>query len=134
MSFSETTLIEALRNAHPGQRLDFKDIPPADLAHASHSLSTPVKPGKPTPRDQTFNLGPHVKVRQDWWGVQVDVDHTGMQALLEGAGAGSLVAVGVAPLVAGIIVGVVAIWSAFDRGKGVTFYVTWLGVHWFTPL
>jgi hypothetical protein len=134
MSFSENTLIEALKNAQPGERLDFKGIPAAELAQASRNLSSPGKQGKPVTRDQTFDLGPHVKVRQDWWGVQVDVDHVGMQALVAAGGATALAAVGVAPYAAGIIAGVLGIWSAFDRGNGVSFYVGWLGAHWFTPL
>ena len=131
--FSERDLIERLKGATPGEPLDLKDVPLDEIGPASRGLS--VDPERaPVPRDNHADLGPHVHVRQDWWGIQVDVDHTGMLALQKGGAAGALIAVGVNALAAGIIAGVIGIWSAFDQGKGVAFYVTWTGVHWFATL
>jgi hypothetical protein len=131
MTFSETTLFDAIKTAHPGQRLDFKDVPGKEMKDAVRLFSGAPKEAL---AGKTINLGSHVDADTKWWGVEVKVDHQGMQTLQAGSAAALLVTVGVAPFVAGIIAGVVGIWSVFDKGNGVCFYVTWAGVHWFSSL
>ncbi len=130
-SFTEASLLEALRNAKPGQQLDLKDVPRKAMESAISKLSTPST--QVGALADNLDLGPHVKQVSYWWGVRIEVDHQGMLALAAGGAATALAAVGVNAMVAGIIAGVIGIWSAFDRGNGVIFFVTWTGVHWFTP-
>ncbi len=132
-SFTEATLLEALKNAKPGQQLDFNGVPKKAMESAVSKLSMPSKRMASLAND--LDLGPHVKQISYWWGVRVEVDHEGMLALAEGGGAtvALLTALGVTAIAAVVIAGVIGIWSAFDRGNGVIFFVTWAGVHWFTP-
>lgn len=122
-------LLRQIRQTGPGDALDFSELPADEVKRAVSGLT-------PTRAMASVNsLGPHVSVATFWWGVQVDVDHEGMAALQAAGGAlaGMLTALGVPVFAAVIIAGVLAIWSAFDRGNGVIFYVTWTGVHWFAP-
>ena len=140
--FSETQLLDALRTAQPGDRLDFGDVSQYQMEAAVFKLSEASGPQTQTVEQRDANiqrisidLGQHITQRGYWWGVRVELDHDAMQAL---AGGGKEVAdllgtIGVAAIFGMIIAGVIGIWSAFDRGNGVTFFVTWSGVHWFTP-
>jgi hypothetical protein len=128
--FTQVELLERIKQASPNQALDLSDTTSSAVAAAVAQLS-----GQPPEASaEVVNLGNHVTIDTFWWGVQVSVDHEGMTALQAGgsATAGLLTALGVTAIVAVIIAGVIAIWSAFDRGNGVIFYVTWLGVHWFS--
>ncbi len=129
--FTQVELLERIKQALPGQALDLSDTTSSAVLAAVAQLS-----GEPPELPEAaVDLGQHVTVEGFWWGVQVGIDHEGMTALQTAgaATAGLLTALGVTAFVAAIIAGVIGIWSAFDRGRGVNFYVTWIGVHWFTP-
>lgn len=140
--FSETQLLDALKAAKPGDRLDFGDVSQSQMYAAVFKLSDPSGPQTETDEQRTANvarisrnLSEHVWTRTYWWGIRIDMDHEAMLAL---AGGGQAVVdllgvLGVTAWIGWIIAGVIGIWSAFDRGNGVTFFVTWSGVHWFTP-
>lgn len=140
--FSETQLLDALRTAKPGDRLDFGDVSPSQMYAAVFKLSDPTGPQTETDEQRTANvarisrdLTDHVWTRTYWWGIRIDMDHDAMLALSGGGQAvvDLLGALGVTAWIGWIIAGVIGIWSAFDRGNGVTFFVSWSGVHWFTP-
>ncbi|MEZ4861010.1 MAG: hypothetical protein R3C14_06885 [Caldilineaceae bacterium] len=138
--FSESDLLDALKMAKPGERLEFGEVSPYQMEAAVRKLSVPAGAQNSDQQNgviarDPIDLGNHVSQVSYWWGVRVEVDHEGMQALAAGGAATAtlLTAIGVTALVAGIIAGVIGIWSAFDRGNGVIFFVTWSGVHWFTP-
>jgi hypothetical protein len=129
--FTQVELLERIKQTPPGEALDLSDTTASAIRDAVAQFSA----GPAVPAQAAFDLGPHVTVQTNWWGVEVGIDHEGMTALQAGGGATAtlLTAIGVTALVAAIIAGVIGIWSAFDRGNGVIFYVTWVGVHWFTP-
>jgi hypothetical protein len=138
--FSDTDLLDALRSAKPNERLEFGYVSPYQMEAAVRKLSVPSGHQNIEQQDANIardliDLGSHVSQTTYWWGVRLEVDHEAMLALAAGgaATAGLLAAIGVTALVAGIIAGVIGIWSAFDRGNGVIFFITWSGVHWFTP-
>ena len=140
--FSETQLLDALKAAQPGDRLDFGDVSQYQMEAAVFKLSEASGPQTQTVEQRDANiqrisldLGQHISQISYWWGVRVELDHDAMLALAAGgaAVASLLVAAGVSAFFGGIIAAVIGIWSAFDRGNGVIFFVTWSGVHWFTP-
>lgn len=140
--FSETQLLDALRTAKPGDRLEFGDVSQYQMEAAVFKLSQPSGSQTQTSEQHDANvarisrdLGQHISQTTYWWGVRIEVDHEAMLALAAGgaATAGLLAAAGVTAFVGAIVAAVIGIWSAFDRGNGVIFFVTWSGVHWFTP-
>lgn len=135
--FSGTQLLDALRLAEPGERLDFSSVSTEEMEAAVRELSDPwdptIAPEEMAVAAPLIDLGPHVSARSYWWGMRVELDHEAMVALRNGGAATALAAVGVNAFVAAIIAGVIGIWYAFDRGNGVIFFVSWSGVHWFTP-
>lgn len=134
MSFNENTLLEALSRARPGEQLDFTDIPNHRMMSAIKNMTySNTAPEGARDIFGDLDLGSHVSQVSYWWGVEIQVDHEAMQALQKVGAAAALAAVGINPFIAGIVAGVIGIWSAFDVGNGVNFYVTWIGVHWFTP-
>jgi hypothetical protein len=133
-TFTSADLLAELAAAPPLSSLDLQYVPTAQLSAAVAEISRPPGVGAAAaPVLGGVDLGEHVQVVTYWWGVEVQVDHDAMGALQRGGAAAALVAVGVNPFAGAIIAGVIGIWSAFDVGNGVNFYVTWAGVHWFTP-
>ncbi len=140
--FSETQLLDALKAAKPGDELDFGDVSRYlmeaavfKLSEASGSQAQTAEQREAVLQRISIDLGQHITQISYWWGVRVELDHDAMQALAQGgdAVAALLVAAGVSAFVGAIIAAVINIWAAFDRGNGVIFFVTWTGIHWFTP-
>lgn len=134
MASTPKQLATALQRAIPGERLEFEDVSAETVETVLKNLGNSAKTRqRQSKRSRDFDMGAHVSVSVQWWGVRIEFDHEAVKAQQESFTFWNLLSVGVPPPVAGIISGSVRMIAAQDRGNGVVAFVTWALVHWYLP-
>lgn len=152
MKLTEKSLENALQNAKPGQLIHFDKVTVDEMDTALKSMFDHVesqsegrsKPSldlewipfpEPAP---PFNIGDHVIVHREPYWIRIEMDHAAIEALLgSGAAAATLLtSLGVAAWIGMVLASILGVIAACDLAggkKGVNFYITVLGVHWYLP-